>query len=65
MADLDACISRIAKTPAAFPTVRKTVRHALLRHFPHCVYFDGSESHTMVLGVLHGSRHPSTWRRRT
>lgn len=41
------------------------VRSRRLRHFPYLIYYRLLSERIEVLGVLHGSRDPSTWKDRT
>ncbi|MGO9933485.1 MAG: type II toxin-antitoxin system RelE/ParE family toxin [Steroidobacteraceae bacterium] len=54
----------IAERPLASSAVYGSLRRALLHRFPFGVFFlvDGDEA--VVIGVLHGSRHPRRWKSR-
>jgi len=53
----------ITRHPRAFPLVRGEVRRAVLPVFPYLVYYVPEDDAVVVLRVLHGKRHPDTWRR--
>jgi plasmid stabilization system protein ParE len=59
-----AAFSAIAERPLASAAVYGSLRRALLHRFPFGVFFlvDGDEA--IVIGVLHGSRHPRRWKSR-
>jgi len=59
-----ATVSRISASPLAFPIVYRSTRRALLQRFPFGVFFQVEQERVVVIGVLHGSRHPRAWRRR-
>jgi plasmid stabilization system protein ParE len=59
-----ATISRISTASLAFPLVYGSTRRALLRRFPFGVFFQVEGERIVVIGVLHGSRHPHAWRQR-
>jgi plasmid stabilization system protein ParE len=61
---LDACLARIARDPAAYPTVFGPIRRALLRRFPYCVFYILEPQEVVVIGVFHGRRDPATWQSR-
>lgn len=51
---------RLAETPLGYELVHRSVRRALLRRFPFAVFYTFEED-VVILGVLHGSRHPRHW----
>ena len=63
--ELRATYDRIASGPLKYQELRSGVRRALLRRFPYAVYF-AIEGHVIVvLAVLHASRDPAEWQRRS
>lgn len=58
-------LAAIDQAPERFPIALDDVRRAVLRRFPHLVYFvilpNGVVS---VLAVMHGRRHPRRWQAR-
>jgi toxin ParE1/3/4 len=64
--DLDYCCEKIRQNPNSYGHITKLTRIATLRNFPHCVYFRVfSNTIIRVIAIIHGSRHPDTWRRRS
>ena len=64
--DLDYCVDKIRQNPKTYGLVTKRTRIATLRNFPHCVYFRAVSDHEVrIVAIVHGSRHPNTWRRRS
>jgi plasmid stabilization system protein ParE len=59
-----AAFAAIAERPFASAAVYRSLRRALLHRFPFgALYFvDGDGA--VVIGVLHGSRHPHHWKSR-
>lgn len=57
-------INTIAEQPSAFTEIHKSVRRALVRRFPFGVFYQLDKDGVMVIAVLHGSRHPRTWKER-
>lgn len=55
-------IGVIAMRPLSVPTVHGDTRRAILRRFPYGVFFQVRETEILVLGVIHGRRHPRQWR---
>lgn len=66
IAEIAACLARVADKPAQFPEVRGApgVRRALMRRFPYVVVFLVYDDIITVLAVAHGRRHPLYWRAR-
>jgi plasmid stabilization system protein ParE len=62
-AELDATLSTLLAHPRAFPVVRAQVRRAAMPVFPYLVYYLPESDAVVVLRVLHGKRHPDTWKR--
>ena len=55
---------RLGETPLACELIYRSARRALLRRFPFAVFYTFEDNVVLVVGVLHGSRHPRHWRRR-
>ena len=55
---------RLAEAPLAYELIHRCARRALLRRFPFAVFYIFEEDVVLVVGVLHGSRHPRNWMRR-
>ncbi len=55
----------IAKQPEMFPVVYKDIRRALLNRFPFAIYYRKETDAIVVLAVIHGSRNPRHWKKRT
>jgi plasmid stabilization system protein ParE len=63
--DLDYFLDTIKKNAQTYGHITKRVRIATLRSFPHCVYFHSvTKDEVHIVAIIHGSRHPNTWRRR-
>ena len=59
-----AVFMRLGETPLAFELIYRSARRALLRRFPFAVFYTFEDDVVLVVGVLHGSRHPRYWMRR-
>jgi plasmid stabilization system protein ParE len=57
-----ASLSAIAERPLASSTVYGSLRRALLRRFPFGVFYLVDGHGAIVIGVIHGSRHPRRWK---
>lgn len=55
---LDATIARIVRYPLAYVSGERGLRRALVSRFPYAVYFRVYPEAVVVVGVLHGKRHP-------
>ena len=62
-AELAATLDVILRHPRAFPVIQAQVRRAALPVFPYLVYYLPEDDAVVVLRVLHGKRHPDTWKR--
>ena len=54
----------VAARPLSFPKVHGEIRRAILRRFPYGVFFRTTPAEVIILGVIHGRRHPRLWRSR-
>ncbi|MGD9636361.1 MAG: type II toxin-antitoxin system RelE/ParE family toxin [Pirellulales bacterium] len=61
---LDEVVAHVAAQPELFAVVFRTVRRTKLRRFPYVVYYRILTDRVEIIAVLHGHRHPRTWRRR-
>ena len=59
-----ATFAAIAERPLASSTVYGSLRRALLHRFPFGVFYFVDSDGAVVVGVLHGSRHPRRWKSR-
>jgi len=59
-----ATFSAIAERPLASTAVFGSIRRALLHRFPFGVFYLVDGDGVVVIGVLHGSRHPRRWKSR-
>lgn len=55
----------VADQPLIYPVVHRNTRRALMTRFPFGIYFRVERSQIVVVAVVHGSRHPRRWQRRT
>jgi len=55
---VDACFTRIARSPRSFPADPYDIRTALLRRFPYVVLFRVHEERIDVITLWHGRRDP-------
>jgi len=63
-AEVDMVLARIVHAPLAYPRVQGETRRALVRRFPYAIYFHAVAAEIVVLGVIHGRRHPRHWQSR-
>lgn len=54
----------VANHPMLYPIVHKRIRRALVHKFPFCVFYCIEGGSIVVIGVMHGSRNPRSWKRR-
>lgn len=63
--ELRATYDRIVKGPLKHRELRSGIRRALFRRFPYAAYFAVEGNVIVVLAVLHASRDPAEWQRRS
>lgn len=62
---LVARIAKILSSPLASPRVRGEMRRSILQRFPYAIYYQVLPGEVVVLGVMHGRRHPRRWESRS
>ena len=62
--EVDMVLARVVQAPLAYPRVQGETRRALVRRFPYAIYFHAVADEIVVLGVIHGRRHPRRWQSR-
>jgi toxin ParE1/3/4 len=55
---LDATVARVLRHPFANAAGERGLRRALVSRFPYAVYFRAYPEAIVIVGVLHGRRHP-------
>ena len=58
---LDQCLENIATFPQGHAIIHRSVRRALLRRFPYCVFYVIGPDRVIVHGCFHARRDPSVW----
>lgn len=56
---------QIAEQPRLYPIVHRDTRRALIHRFPFGVFYRIEPDFIVVVAVMHGSRDPQRWKRRT
>jgi len=62
---VDKALLDIAESPLRFAVLHRDIRRAFVRPFPYGVFFRDLPSRVRVIAIVHLSRHPRTWRRRS
>lgn len=55
----------ISDNPYTYTVVHRHTRRALTHRFPFAIYYRIEEESLVVVAVMHGSRHPKRWQKRT
>ncbi len=55
----------ISDNPYIYAVVHRRTRRALIQRFPFAIYYRIEEESLVVVAVMHGSRHPKRWQKRT
>lgn len=61
---LDECMASIATHPESHPVVRHSIRRALLRRFPYCVFYVVEPERIVIQACFHARRNPQSWQAR-
>lgn len=64
VAQVEATLQRIDRTPQMHGTIYQDVRRAVVRRFPYVVYYRIVDGEAVVIAIVHGSRDPKTWQSR-
>lgn len=57
--------SAIGERPSLYPIVHRDTRRSLIHRFPFGVYYRVEHEVVVVIAIIHGSRDPGNWQRRT
>jgi len=55
----------ISKNPDLYPVIYRRTRRAIIQRFPFAIYYRVEKTAIVVIAVMHGSRHPRRWQKRT
>jgi len=58
-------LAQIEREPHVFAELHEGIRRALTRTFPYGIFYLAEDRRTIVLAVVHTSRHPRVWMERT
>jgi toxin ParE1/3/4 len=64
MRALDATLAAIQRSPTGYALVHKQVRRAMLRRFPHAVFYLYENEKLIIMACFHSSRDPQQWQDR-
>lgn len=63
--EMASTFSLIAEAPLLYPVVHRNTRRAVMRRFPFGIYYQIEADAIVVVAIMHGSRNPHRWKRRT
>ena len=55
---IDACIASVQRNPLSYPIVHKQIRRALLRKFPHGIFYIVDGEDLIIIACFHVRRDP-------
>ena len=55
----------ISCNPSMYPVVHRHTHRAVIHRFPFGIYYRTEGKMIVVVAVMHGSRHPKRWQKRT
>lgn len=62
--EIESRIYSVEEDPDLYAPVYGSIRRALCKRFPFAVYFVKTESHVVIIGILHQRRNPAVWQSR-
>jgi len=61
---IDVAVAAVEAAPEAYATIHRSARRILLPKFPYALYYRVLPEYIVVIGCIHGKRHPRIWRSR-
>lgn len=58
-------LDRLAALPSLYPIIHRNTQRALTHRFPFGIYYRVEGEQIVVVAVMHGSRNPARWKKRT
>jgi plasmid stabilization system protein ParE len=65
VAEVETTLQAITRQPDRYPVALRGTREAPVSRFPYCVYYREHGNRIVVTAVLHSSRDPEVWKRRS
>ncbi|WP_395054163.1 hypothetical protein [Flavobacterium sp.] len=62
---LEVGINEIQRIPSSFQKRHKNVKIRFINRFPYGIHYVTSEENISIIGIIHTSRSPTTWSKRT
>lgn len=62
---LDRRLDLLQSQPRSYAIIRGRTRATLVPKFQDVVYYRVARRKVIIMAVIHGRRHPSTWKRRS
>ena len=63
--ELESAYEAVAELPQTWPRFQRGFRRFLLTKFPFSVIYKETDNHIFVVAVMHNSRRPGYWVKRT
>jgi plasmid stabilization system protein ParE len=60
-----ATCNSIAENPQMYPILHRDTRRAVIHKFPFGIYYRVKNGLVTIVAVMHGSRDPNKWQKRT
>ena len=58
-------LKKISANPFMYAVVHRNTRRVIIHRFPFAIYYRIEERSLIVVAIMHGSRHPKRWQKRT
>ncbi len=63
--EAQSAFDRISEHPRMYAVLHRETRRAAVQRFPFGVFYRVEQTAIVVVAVMHGSRHPRHWKKRT
>ena len=60
-----ATCSSISENPKMYPVLHRETRRAIIHKFPFSIFYRIENGLVSIVAVMHGSRDPDKWKKRT
>lgn len=63
--EIERALEVMSDNPDMYAVVHRNTRRALIRRFPFAIYYRLEKDALVVVAIMHGSRDPKRWQKRT
>ena len=63
--EVEKAYKTILENPSLYPLVHRDTHRALIHRFPFGIFYRIERGFIVIIAVMHGSRNPKRWQKRT